>query len=153
MRAINHALTGASVGIISGKPAVAIPLALVSHYICDIIPHYGAGTSEAEELNSTIFRKLLVIDVSLCATLVVVLVLFHPQFWFLAAICAFVATSPDLISINRYRFARRGKLSKPNRYVSFAKNIQLFEKPIGAVVEITWFAAMVIILLPFFHHR
>jgi len=148
MRATTHAVTGAAIGLVVTEPLVAVPLALLSHYVCDIIPHYGADTSTQEELNSTRFRVLLLIDACLCALLVLILALYRPQHWVLAAICAFVATSPDLISVDLYRRARHGKPLKPNAYQRIAKGIQLFEKPIGAVVEVVWIIAMLIIIVP-----
>jgi hypothetical protein len=153
MRAINHALTGATIGVLIGEPLIAVPLAFVSHYICDMIPHYGTAIAEEKELNSVQFRVLLFLDFCLCVLLVVILALYKPQFWILAAVCAFVATSPDLFSINRYRSARRGTTSKPGSYIKFAHGIQWFERPIGAVVEVAWFIAMLIILVPILRHR
>ena len=96
MRSINHALAGAFIGLEISNPVVAVPVAFVSHYICDVIPHYGGGKPEREEINSNSFQVLLILDVCLCALLVLVLALYHPRHWILAAICAFVAASPDL---------------------------------------------------------
>jgi len=148
MRAINHALTGAAIGLLVEEPIIAVPLAFVSHYICDVIPHYGGGKAKREELNSQTFRLLILIDFCLCVGLVVVLAVYRPRHWLLAAVCAFVATSPDLASINLYRNARNGKPLTMNRYIKFATGIQWFEKPIGAVVEVFWFIALIIILVP-----
>jgi hypothetical protein len=148
MRATVHALTGTAIGLVVAEPLVAVPLALVSHYFCDIMPHYGANTAPKDELNSSRFRVLLLIDFCLCVLIVVVLALYQPQPGVLAAVCAFVATSPDLISVTLYWRARQGKPLKPNRYQRIAHNIQLFEKPIGAVVEVAWSIAMLIIIVP-----
>jgi hypothetical protein len=153
MRAINHALTGAAIGVLIGEPVIAVPLAFVSHYVCDVIPHHGRQQPETEELNSTSFRVLLLADFCLCVLLVLILTLQRPHYWVLAAICAFVAASPDLFSINRYRNARHGKPPKLNPYLRFASGIQWFERPLGAVVEIVWFIAMLIILVPILLHR
>lgn len=148
MRAINHALTGTAIGLLVADPVVAIPLSFVSHYICDIIPHYGMDLPESEELNTKTFRVLLLADFCLCVLVVLILAVYRPHHWLLAAICAFVAASPDLASVKRYLNARRGKPIKYNRYINFATSIQRFEKPIGAVVEIAWFIAMLIIVVP-----
>ena len=148
MRAINHALTGAAIGFGVSEPAAAVPLALLSHYVLDVLPHYGGGLPEKEELNSPSFRALLLVDTCLCTLLVIILALKRPQHWMLAAICAFVAAAPDLASINRYRSARRGEKTKPNLYTRFASGIQWFERPIGGVVEVAWFIIMLVILVP-----
>jgi len=151
MRAINHALTGAAIGLQVTEPVAAVPLAFISHYVCDIIPHYGRGLPEEEELNSALFRVLLAMDISLCVLLVLILGLWRPHHWLLAAVCAFVAASPDLFSLNRYLQARRHKPIKQNWYTKFASDIQWFERPIGAVVEVVWFVAMIIILVAIIH--
>jgi hypothetical protein len=150
MRAINHALTGAAIGLAVGEPLVAVPLSLVSHYALDVMPHYGGGRPENAEMNSKTFRGLLLLDICLCPLLVLVLAIKRPDHWLLAAICAFVAAAPDLASINVYRSARSGQQPKPNRYIRFAHDIQWFERPIGAVVEVAWFIAMLVILVPLF---
>lgn len=153
MRAINHALTGASIGVLVRQPELAIPAALISHYICDIIPHYGSGAPEEDEISSVLFKRLLIIDFFLCVTLVVILAILHPISWQLASLCAFIAASPDLLSAKRFLTSRRHKLPRPNAYIRFAKNIQLYEKPPGAIVEIVWFSGALVILYPFLNHR
>ena len=149
MRAINHALTGTVIGLVVKEPAVAIPIALVSHWICDAIPHYGSGISEKHAMESNAFERLLYIDTVLCFLLVLVLAILQPNHWVLASFCAFVAASPDLLSFNRWRLMRQGLKSKLTPYGKFAKGIQWFERPIGGVVELAWAIAAVILITPF----
>jgi hypothetical protein len=153
MRAINHALTGAVIGAAISEPAIALPLAFFSHYVCDAIPHYGGGKPEEEELNSPVFRSLLLVDAGLCGLLVLILALYRPKHWLLMAVCAFLAASPDLFSIGRYKSAREHHKPNLNAYQRFASGIQWFERPIGAVVEVAWFIAMLIILVIIIRHR
>ncbi len=148
MRAITHAMTGAAIGLGVSEPAVAVPMALASHYVLDALPHYGGGLPESEELNSPTFRVLLLADICLCPLLVLLLAVQRPQHWILAAICAFVAAAPDLASINIYRRARRGEPPKTNRYTRFAHAIQWFERPLGGIFEAAWFMVMLVILVP-----
>ncbi len=147
MRAINHALTGTVIGLAISEPAIALPVAFLSHYVCDAIPHYGGNGSEQEEINSRSFRILLVVDALLCAALVALLALYRPHRWLQAALCAFLAASPDLFSIPRYRSLRKHKSFRPNLYERLAKNLQWFEHPIGAVVEVVWGIGMVVLIL------
>lgn len=149
MTATNHALTGATIGILIGKPFVAIPLALASHFICDALPHFGTGLPTNRVLKSRGFRNYLLVEAVICFLIVVGLALLQPQNWLLAAVCAFVAAAPDLVSSRRYITIRRGRKFSPNLYEKFAGKIQWFERPIGAVVEAAWFVAAVIILVPF----
>jgi hypothetical protein len=152
MRAINHALTGAIIGLVIGEPLAAIPVAFLSHYIMDVIPHHGEGdTGEKAKLKwlrSKLFRYLIYADALLCGLLVLVLAISQPAHWLLAAICAFAAASPDLFSFNRYRKTLSKKEWEAGWYSNFASNIQWFERPIGAFVEIAWLAAAIVILFP-----
>ncbi len=150
MTAINHALTGAVIGLVVGEPLIALPAALASHFVCDAIPHFGSADSPAKRLRTNNFRNYLILEALLCFSLVVTLAILQPQHWFLASTCAFLATSPDLLWINKYLKLRHGKQWKRNAYEKFAGNIQWFEKPIGAIVEVAWFTAALIILIPFF---
>ena len=141
MRAINHALTGAIVGLTVHEPVVALPVALASHFVCDAIPHWGFDKPTPASLRSAAFKYSLMIDVILCFLLVLIIFINQPVGWVLAILCAFAATSPDLISIRQYRSALRHEPFKPNRYEKFASGIQWFEKPIGIYVEIVWLIA------------
>jgi len=146
MRAINHAMTGALIGLVSGQPVVAVPAALASHFVMDAIPHHGSGQPDGETLRSAWFAWLLVIDTLLCVLLVVILGLKQPQHWPLAAVCAFVAASPDFLSANRYFKTLRHQSVRLSRPVQWTRRIQWFERPIGALVEAAWFFAAAVLL-------
>lgn len=149
MRAVNHALTGALIGLMVAEPALAVPAAVVSHYVCDVIPHYGSSLKGNKALRATSFRNGLYVDAALCLGIVVLLASRQPAHWLLAAVCAFAAAAPDLLSINRYWKAVSHKSWQPNLYSRFATSIQWFERPIGAAVEVTWFGAAIALLSPF----
>lgn len=148
MTATNHALTGALIGFIVGQPLLALPLALASHFVCDALPHFGPS-KPANWIKTKEFKRLLTIDASMCVLLVAILAGLHPIHWLLASICAFVATSPDLLWLDRFIKAQRGKRWKPSAFDKFASGIQWFEKPIGAVVEAVWLVVFVGLLAMF----
>ena len=146
MTATNHALTGAIIGLVVAQPALAIPFALLSHYLLDMIPHFGTDLPEGRALKTNAFRNYLIMEAGVCFLLVVTPFLRQPVHWWLAAICAFVAASPDLLSFNRWWTIRLGKKYKKSLYGRFASRIQWFEHPIGAVVEVAWCAAALFLL-------
>lgn len=150
MRAINHALTGSLIGLTVTMPAIALPLAVASHFICDMIPHYSSDQPDKKYLKSQVFRRLLYADALLCLSLVLFLAARHPLHWWLAAACAFLATSPDFFWLGKYICTRSGKKWRPTWFSRFAGNIQWFQRPIGAAVEVAWFTSALIILAPFF---
>lgn len=150
MTATNHAITGAVIGLVVGQPLIALPAALVSHFICDALPHFRSAQKGESFLRAKWFASYLVAEVILCAIIVIIFAYVRPLHWQLAVLCAFVAAAPDLASYERFKKARQHRLYKPGAYVRFASKIQWFERPIGAVVEIAWFIAGIVILLPFF---
>jgi hypothetical protein len=148
MRAVNHALTGAIIGLAVPTPWLALPLAVVSHFVCDAIPHSGGDDSTVA---SKRFALLLLADALLCIGVVTVLGFSGVQGWLLAAVCAFLATAPDALWLPGYIRARRGQTMnlRENWFMRLAKDIQWFERPIGAVVEVAWFIAAGAVLFAF----
>lgn len=149
MTAINHAVTGAAIGIIVGNPFVALPVAFLSHFVCDAIPHFRVAIEGDAFMQQPWFKSYLIAEFVLCLSLVAVLAAFHPLNWQLAAICAFVAAAPDLLSIKRFNKSINKEHWEPTLYGKFATNIQWFERPIGALVEAAWFIAGVFIIMAF----
>lgn len=146
MLAINHALTGAIIGFAVGVPVIALPLAFVSHFVCDALPHFGMPIENEIWLKTKTFRNMLIIDASLCLLLVGIIAYKHSPNWIIVSVCAFLATSPDLVWINKFRLAKKNKQWRPSLFSKFAASIQWFERPIGAFVELTWFIASLVII-------
>lgn len=136
MTATNHALTGALIGMSVHQPLLAVPAAFASHYVLDALPH-GDGFFK---LRSKTFSLYLLVEAWLCCLLVLVLAVTQPEYWWLGAICAFVATSPDFMWIKTYLRERKGfKRLKPKLwFVKLHAKVQWFAKPIGAIVELAW---------------
>ena len=148
MTATNHALTGAAIGLLTGKPIVAVPLAIASHFICDAIPHFGF-TDRQKVLSTNLFKNYLIVEATVCAGIVALLFVRHPEHWLLASFCAFAATSPDFLWIGKFIKARKNLKWRPNGFARFAGGIQWFQKPIGGLVELAWFSALILIIAPF----
>ncbi|MBI2327346.1 hypothetical protein HYU92_03400 [Candidatus Curtissbacteria bacterium] len=49
MTATAHALIGASLAVKITNPYLGIPLAIASHYLADLIPHWDAGTNHRKK--------------------------------------------------------------------------------------------------------
>ena len=146
MRAINHALTGAVIGFSISDPVIALPVAFLSHFALDAIPHFGERKKDHGSKN---FRDLLILDALLCFGLVLLLAIWQPKHWLQAVICAFLAASPDFMWVGKYLRARAGQKEHPtkNLVMHFHSKIQWFERPIGLAVELTWVPAMVLLLV------
>lgn len=143
MTATNHAITGALIGLAVSNPAIAVPLAFVSHFALDALPHYDPAGEEGERIGASRFRYQLLLDASICVLLVILLALSRPQHWFLAAVCAFVATSPDLFWLPKFIHAQRTGKTLPNRrwFWRLHHSIQWCTGPRLIWVEVVWFVA------------
>lgn len=146
MTATNHALTGAIIGLTIAQPVPAMILAVLSHFVLDAIPHFKVDQPDEKLLKTAWFRNYLVTEALFCFLLVVALYMTQPTYWFVPAVCAFLAAAPDLLSINKYLKTRQGKKWQPGLYTKFAGGIQWFQRPIGGVVEVIWFGASLFIL-------
>jgi hypothetical protein len=149
MTATNHALTGTIIGLLIDKPELALPIAFLSHFVLDALPHYGAS-DRIGILKTNGFRDYLIIEASLCFIIVVLLAVFQPTHWQQAAVCAFLAASPDFYWVSRYITIKAGGKWKATGFAKFAGGIQWFQKPIGAVVEVAWLLGAIAILIPLF---
>lgn len=49
MTATAHALIGASIASKITSPIIGIPLAIISHFVADLIPHWDAGTNHKQK--------------------------------------------------------------------------------------------------------
>jgi hypothetical protein len=151
MTAPNHALTGALIGLTVSNPVLAMPLAFASHFVCDAIPHYDLGGPDKAKLfrSRRFVVEFLLLGALGCLALVVLLALAKPEHWFVAAICAFLAASPDLFWFPRFLSAQRTGTEKPlkNLFLRFHSGIQWLTGPRFFWLEAVWFVACGAIIL------
>lgn len=149
MTATNHALTGAIIGLAVHNPWLAIPAAFVSHFILDATPHFDPRGDERKNYQSRWFHVMLGLEVVLCGALVFSLAIVHPAFWLLAAICAFVAASPDLMWVSKFVAANTDKPfpKYKNPLVILHNDEQKRAHPSGVYLEIAWFIFTLTVLL------
>lgn len=153
MTAPNHALTGALIGLSVAEPWVALPLALVSHLACDAIPHYDPAEQDiAKRISARSFIvQQLVLGAGLCGLVVLALIIARPHGWLTAGVCAFLATSPDMLWIPRFLSANRTGVDRPptNWFLRFHQNIQWKTGPQWWWTEVLWAAGCVALLAGF----
>lgn len=150
MTAPNHALTGALIGLSVSNPWLAIPLAFASHFVLDAVPHYDVPgeTHEARIASKKFFVIQIVGGAILCFLLVLALAITQPHNWFLAAFCAFVAASPDILSAPRFLSVRAsGKDPREsNWFWRFHSHIQWKTGPKLYVVELLYGCVIVYLI-------
>jgi len=143
MTATNHALTGAVIGLGVNNVWLALPLAIVSHFVCDVLPHYGNSKIST---GSKEFKIYLIVDCMGAVAVALFLFALRPEQWFVASWCAFLATSPDLMWLQGFLLSQKGFERTIPKYLlaQFHAKIQWFQRPIGVVFELIWALAMII---------
>lgn len=143
MTTTSHAITGAFVATLVKQPLLAIPLAFISHFICDMIPHFELRWKFGS-------RKMwirLFADGLIALAVAVFLVMNNAKNPFLLAVCGFAAMSPDLFWLY---YGLRGRINKPQTYdplSRFHARIQWYEKVPGLAVELPWDIMLIFLIL------
>jgi len=139
MTATNHAITAANMALIT-KQWWVLPLALLSHFVLDMLPHYGEPTLEARGAR---FKTVLLVDVVMLTLLTWLVIMTAGQYVWLTLAAMAVAISPDTVWIYRYyREHKEGELPMKNPITYFHARIQWGERSWGWIIEIAWFIAM-----------
>lgn len=146
MTATNHALSGAAIGLAITQPLIALPLAFVSHFVLDAIPHLGLDEFGTHLKAKKKFLCILAVDATLLAAVMAWLYVIGASFLVFA--CLFLAGSPDFIWAYRYVFQEKlGKVPprKMNIFDRFHSKIQWSQTLKGLYVEVP----LAVILLVF----
>jgi hypothetical protein len=144
MTATNHFLAGVTIASFVGKPALALPLAFMSHYFLDTLPHFG-DSKYHQRLKVFIMIWLVDFLVLMC---VLGLTLLSSPWWY--ALAGFLGTSPDLAWVYRFYFVDRNVDINPKNmhWVNkFHNNIQKFEHKWGLIVEIPFAVGLIWLLV------
>ena len=131
MTGFNHAAVGGFIGKLFPLP-IALPLALVSHFILDALPHYGIPHKRR---NDRFWRIFTTLDFFIAWGYLgwVYLSRHHYAIFF----CGLLAASPDFIWVARIVKTRSFDLSKnTSRFTKWHAGIQRFERPWGIWIEL-----------------
>ena len=136
MTATSHATIGALIATAVQQPALALPLAFLSHFVADAVPHYGipGHAGFGATLKHWSGKAVGIADpILLICFFVLLLYLGVPLYIFLAAL---LACSPDLEWLFAFLiYELRGKKAPRSFLASFHIRIQWCEKPWGYAVE------------------
>jgi len=102
MTATAHALIGASLAVKVVNPILGIPLAIISHFVADLIPHWDAGTNHKKK-SLTRLRVEATLDVLLGFALVFLIFrnFVDPRYLFVMVIAAQL---PDWLEAPSFMF-------------------------------------------------
>ena len=146
MTGFNHGVTGAVIALSVKHPALAVPLAFLSHFACDLIPHFAFPKKDHFTRK---FNIVIASDFLFAVLLMVILAVLFPAHKWLIWACMVAAASPDLMWAYHRLYVehlkkRPAKLGLVGRFHS---KIQWSQTLTGALGEGVWFLIMGAIIL------
>lgn len=146
MTATNHVLAGAVIAAAVHQPAIALPLAFLSHFLLDALPHYGDREDPARALAR--LKWVLPVDSAVALAVLLSLVLLGPLHWQIVVLGGVLGASPDLLQIPRYiRYLRTGNSAPDKDWLSrFHHIIQWGERSWGIFAEIIYAGILLVLL-------
>jgi hypothetical protein len=145
MTASNHVVAGALIAAAIPQAAIAIPLAFISHFVMDALPHYGDNDNHSW-LNRN-FKYVLGADLLFTAAFLFTLAVAQPVGWILLAICGLVAVSPDILWVPYFLADLKHEQREHSRLAKVLKWIQWGEHPWGIYVELAALGALITLLV------
>lgn len=138
MTGFNHGMTGAVIALAVRQPLLAVPLAFVSHYVTDMLPHFGF---EQKEVLKKRFDFFVLGDFVFSLILMFVLAILFPAQAILIWLCMIAAAIPDMV----WWFYRGSVASWPRGLGDFSAwhfKINTESHVRHFYYDILWFAAM-----------
>ena len=144
MTATNHSITAANLALIT-KTWWILPIALVSHFVLDALPHFGS--TKGKDVDKKFIVVYTIDFILLCSLwLIVLLVTGHFRYLVIAAMTA--AALPDVVWIYRLLLELRKKVvPKKSILTRFHTAIQWGERSWGWTIELGWLSVMAVIFI------
>lgn len=133
MTGTNHYLAGVAVATALKNPILVFPIAFASHFVLDVLPHFGLKTWKARKRWQL---RVAFIDVPVLIFAIFLTARHHPGWYIAAGLIAFL---PDTAWIYRFIFKEKfGKLPPPpaNAFNTWHYKIQKLERWWGGFIEI-----------------
>lgn len=147
MTTSNHLFAGAIIALSVQQPAFAIPLAFMSHFLMDAMPHYGY---EGRDYGKAFKHKLTFVmeSVNIVGVPLLFYLLWGQSIWVFVA--AVAALSPDFMWVYRYFwFERKGLPAPGGALTKFHHDIQRYERSWGILVEIPVLVSLILVTMSF----
>lgn len=146
MTGFNHGMTGAVIALSVHQPVLAVPLAFLSHFATDLIPHFGLSE---DDLFNRHFNAILILDFVFAVFMMAILAIVFPSHLILIWLCMIAAASPDLMWAYHHLYVARYKKRplKLGRIAKMHHKIQWSQTFPGILVEASWFILMGAVIL------
>ncbi|MBX6334652.1 hypothetical protein IRY61_04940 [Candidatus Saccharibacteria bacterium] len=143
MTGLSHAATGVAIAVAVPHAVFALPLAFVSHFVLDKLPHWGSNHLDGRH---KIFRRIILLDTIAGVGFVLFMMLAMPQHALLIALAAMAATAPDLMWLPNFIREVKGLASKPHNAIMRWHNKLQFERRWGIATEGFWLLTVLVTL-------
>ena len=151
MTGLNHALAGALVAAAIDKPLIALPAALLSHFVLDAVPHWDY------KIKPHIARRQVIMFADLVLSLALLLVLavtVDANPW-LVIFGGLLGILPDTMWLRFFITGRPSITGSSKRLINRLRKfhfwIQWDESPRGFFVELLWFPLMLYLIYQVHH--
>ncbi len=143
MTGINHVLTGALLVSSVSEPAIALPVAFVSHFVLDMMPHFGVDKDNPHR----VLDRIWLIDAVAITGFLLLLFLSDVQNKLLILAGGAVALSPDFVWVYRFvvmeRFGKKPPVKVRGKFNHMHASIQTREFRRGLIVEVPVLAFLI----------
>lgn len=142
-------MTGAVIAVVVKQPVLVIPLSLLSHFVLDMMPHFGLNLDVLERNKSRFAQTVVSADLLLLLpALIIVPILVDPVISGWLCFAAMIAAiSPDFAWVYRFINEVRTKTFRPEtRFNKIHRGIQRLERPWGLAIEVAYLVIISIIL-------
>jgi len=149
MTATGHAVIGTVIAASISNPVVAIPLALFSHLVADLFPHWDPGTNRSKKSKERFLAEgFLDVLLSLIITFLLVVFLFQETDLVYAYVIVFFAQFFDWATAPYLFF----KIEKPGVFKWFYEFQKKYfdnklDKPWGIIGQVIALVALVLFVL------
>ncbi len=130
MTATGHALVATLIVAKIPNPYISLPLALVSHFACDLIPHWDAGTQHKKKSRERLFYEAAAdVIVSIVASYILYGPFLGQSNYILLYVAVFLSQAPDWITAPYLIFRTNNPL------VSWSRHMYRIQHELNARVE------------------
>lgn len=139
MLELPHTIVGAAIAVKVGNPALALPLALASHFVLDLVPHWNphiytelkkngrvSGKSKAIILTDGVVSVLLGLYIASAMSST-------PNGFIIILASSLLAVIPDVVEIPFYFFGWHPKFIE--QYVQFERKLQFNCSPAVGILS------------------
>lgn len=147
---IIHILLGILIALIFNNPLLIIPLAFLSHFLLDMMPHWD-GEFDKKDFEKTGVAKIKKSDIYIrsidfISSICLLTYFFISSNNYNILYGAFFSLLPDFLKIGYYTKIKKNKYFK--KYLNFHSKIQKdTQKIIGLIIQLIFFIILMILII------